>query len=102
MLFSRTAIIPIWLLVFALLMLFGSAMTLPQGLGPAFGRMFEMAFTPCIPWNLPVRFEQPIESHRLRGPHAAVEFGGHRDLFQLLRRHAFAQCGARPRPLDEV
>ena len=32
MLFSRAAIIPVWLFVFGLLALFGSPMTLPRGL----------------------------------------------------------------------
>jgi hypothetical protein len=32
MLFSRTAIIPVWLLVFGQLVLFGSRMTFPRGL----------------------------------------------------------------------
>jgi hypothetical protein len=32
MLFSRTAIIPVWLLVFGLWVLFGSPMTFPRGL----------------------------------------------------------------------
>ena len=31
MLFSRTAVIPVWLLAFGLFVLFGSAVTVPQG-----------------------------------------------------------------------
>ena len=32
MLFSRTAVIPVWLLAFGLFVLFGSSMTVPRGL----------------------------------------------------------------------